>query len=107
MADEQFRHTVEDDKIIIEMLTNRFTHDLVHVIKNAYPFNMLFGYNAVEFNLRQVKMIDSSSIGFLFELHNKLRANNSNSQLIVSVGDNNELKDLLHKFQVDLLLNVK
>lgn len=104
---ELLHHTVNGDTITIEMLTNRFTHDLVNVIKNTYPFKMLFDYKQVEINLRQVKMIDSSSIGYLFELHNKLRANNEKANLVVAVGDNKELKDLLHKFQVDLLLTVK
>ena len=104
---DQLQHTITGDKIVIDILTNRFTHDLVNDIKNTYPFRMMFDYKEVEFNLRKVKMIDSSSIGFLFELHNKLHVNNEKSNLVISVGDNKELKDLLHKFQVDLLLNVK
>lgn len=32
---------------------------------------------------------------------------NSNRFLIISVGSNNEGKELLHRFQVDLLLNAK
>lgn len=104
---ETMRHTVSGNKIAIEMLTNRFTQDLVSVIKNNYPFKMLFEYNEIEFNLRQIKMIDSSSIGFLFDLHNKIQANNPSAKLIITVGDNKDLKELLHKFQVDLLLNVQ
>lgn len=102
---DKVQHSTSDDKILIELMTNRFTQDLVHVIKNTYPYTMLFEYKTVELNLRQVKMIDSSSIGFLFELHNKLLSNNTN--LIVSAGDNAELRDLLHKFQVDLLLHIQ
>ena len=103
---DQVHHIVDGDKIVIEILTNRFTHDLVNVIKSTYPYKMLFDYRKVEFNLSKVKMIDSSSIGFLFELHNKLHANNDKAELVIAVGDNTELKDLLHKFQVDLLLKV-
>lgn len=101
---EKVKHTINNDGIVIDMLTNRFTHDLVHVLKNEYPLNMLQNYPTVEFNLQQVKMIDSSSLGFLFDLHNKLR---NKSNVVISVGANNDLKELLHKFQVDLLLTVK
>lgn len=101
---EKIKHTINNDSIVIDMLTNRFTHDLVHVLKNEYPLNMLQNYPTVEFNLQQVKMIDSSSLGFLFDLHNKLR---NKSNVVISVGANNDLKELLHKFQVDLLLTVK
>lgn len=103
---DNVRHTINNDSIVIEMLTNRFTHDLVHVLRTTYPVSMLREYNTIEFNLQQVKMIDSSSLGFLFDLHNKLNTNNK-STLIISVGDNADLKELLHKFQVDLLLKVK
>ncbi len=103
---DKVRHTINGDSIVIEMLTNRFTHDLVHVLRNTYPVNMLQEYNTIEFNLQQVKMIDSSSLGFLFDLHNKLHTNNK-STLVIAVGDNTDLKELLHKFQVDLLLKVK
>lgn len=104
--EDQIQHTVSDKKITIEILTNRFTHDLVNVLKNTYPVKMLAAYNVVEFNLRQVRMIDSSSIGFLFDLHNKLKAHESGAQLEIAVGDNKDLHELFHKFQVDLLLKV-
>jgi ABC-type transporter Mla MlaB component len=106
MPEEKISHTIQDKAIVIELLTNRFTHDLVNVIKDTYPLNMLYDFNTIEFNLNKVKMIDSASIGFLFELHNKLQTSND-ANLIVSVGDNSELRDLLHKFQVDLLLTVR
>lgn len=103
---EKIKHTINGNIIVIEMLTSRFTHDLVHVLKNDYPINTLHDYEVVEFNLEGVKMIDSSSIGFLFDLHNKLKSSNKSS-LIISVGENRDLKELLHKFQVDLLLTVR
>lgn len=103
----KLKHKIENDNIIIDVLTNKFTHDLVHSIKTEYPFSFLYGFKYIEFNLRPVKMIDSSSIGFLFDLHNKIKANNKDAELIISVVDNNDLRELLHKFQVDLLLNVK
>lgn len=103
---DKVKHSINNDQIEIEMMTNRFTHDLVNILKTTYPVSMLQNYTIIDFNLQEIKMIDSSSLGFLFELHNKLRSNNK-SQLIVSVGDNNELRELLHKFQVDLLLTVR
>lgn len=105
--EDKITHTVEAETLVIEMTTNRFTHDLVNELRNKYPLTIITNYKRVEFNLRHVKMIDSSSIGFLFDLHNKLKAHSTNVQLIIAVGDNTELKDLLHKFQVDLLLNVQ
>jgi ABC-type transporter Mla MlaB component len=104
---DKLKHKVEGNKLTIELLTNRFTHDLVHAIRNDYPATLLNDYTIVEFNLRQVKMIDSGSIGFLFETHNKLKAKDPASELIIAVGDNKDLKELLHKFQVDLMLTVK
>ena len=104
--EDRIQHTISGRNIVIEVLTNRFTHDLVNVLKNKYPLKMLSNYSTIEFNLRQVKMIDSSSIGFLFDLHNKLKALNPAAQLEISVGDNRDLRELLHKFQVDLLLKV-
>jgi len=106
MADT-VRHIIDGDKFIIEMMTNRFTYDLVEKLKTLHPFDEMCKFNTIEFNLEQVKMIDSSSIGFLFELHNKLRNEYSNVALVISVGKNKELKSLLHKFQVDLLLNIQ
>jgi ABC-type transporter Mla MlaB component len=105
--DTKLTHRVDGDKFIIEVNTNRFTQDLVSRLTNSYPHSELTSFNTVEFNLEQVKMIDSSSLGYLFELNNKLKAEDSTNSLIVSVGKNNELKDLLHRFQVDLLINVK
>ncbi len=105
--EDKIKQTTQGDRFIIEMMTNRFTHDLVSHIRSKYPITAMSDYNCIEFNLQQVKMIDSTSIGYLFELHNKLKSGASDSELIISVGGNNELKDLLHKFQVDLLLNVK
>lgn len=104
---ENVKHTIHGDTLTVEMLTSRFTHELVTAIKTEYPLQTLATYKVVEFNLDKVKMIDSSSIGFLFDLHNKLKTNNEGSKLVISVGKNQDLRDLLHKFQADLLLNVK
>lgn len=104
---DQVRHSIDGDKFSIEMNTNRFTYDLVDILKNLHPFDEISKYNTVEINLEQVKMIDSSSIGFLFELHNKLKNEKSEVTLIVNLGNNTELKKLFHKFQVDLLLKIK
>jgi ABC-type transporter Mla MlaB component len=105
--DDKIRHQVVGEKFIIEMITNRFTHDLVSLINTTYPYSHLSTFKVVEFNLEQVKMIDSTSIGFLFELHNKFKADLGHARLIISVGSNSELKDLLHRFQVDMLLDVQ
>ena len=105
--DTKLSHTVDNDKFIIEFKTSRFTHDLVGQLSASYPYSEISNFNIIEFNLEQVKMIDSTSLGFLFELNNKLKAGNEGQQLVISVGKNNELKELLHRFQVDLLLNVK
>ena len=102
-----FTHTIDNDKFIIEFCTNRFTHDLVIKLTTEYPYADLSVYHTIQFNLEQVKMIDSSAIGYLFELHNKLKAEEETHALIISVGSNHELKDLLHRFQVDLLLNIQ
>ncbi len=104
--EEKVKHSISDDAIEIQMMTNRFTHDMVSMLRTTYPLSMLQRYSVIDFNLQEVKMIDSSSLGFLFDLHNKLRDNNK-SQLIVSLGENNELRDLLHKFHVDMLLTVR
>jgi len=104
---DTLRHTIDGDKFIIEMISNRFTYDLVEKLKTMHPFAEMGKFNTIEFNLEQVKMIDSSSIGFLFELHNKLKDDYKNVTLIISVGKNKELKSLLHKFQVDILLNIQ
>jgi len=101
------KHIIDGDKFIIEMKTNRFTYDLVERLKNLHPFAEMCKFNTIEFNLEQVKMIDSSSIGFLFELHNKLKNEDSKVALVISVGTNKELKGLFHRFQVDLLLNIQ
>lgn len=106
MADK-IKHRVDGNRCTIEMLTNRFTHDLVTQLRNEHDSNELIGYDAIEFDLQQVKMIDSTSIGYLFELHNMLKSNGKENSLIIAVGGNNELKDLLHRFQVDMLLNVR
>lgn len=105
--DDKFKHTVSGDKLTIEMNTHKFTQDLVSNLSSAYPYSAIATYKTIEFNLEQVKMIDSSSLGYLFELHNKIKAENEDGSLILSVGSNHELKDLLHRFQVDLLLNVQ
>ncbi len=105
--EDKITHSINAETLVIEMTTNRFTHDLVNELRNKYPITTITNYKCVKFNLNRVKMIDSSSIGFLFDLHNKLKADSGNVQLIISVGDNVELKELLHKFQVDLLLNVQ
>lgn len=106
--DDKYRHKIDGSKFIIEMNSHRFTQDLVSQISKTYPYSSFSMYNVIEFDLQQVKMIDSSSLGYLFELHNKLSAETEQQkELIVSVGSNHELKDLLHRFQVDLLLNVK
>lgn len=105
--EDKITHKVEAETLVIEMTTNRFTHDLVNELRTKYPLTIITNYKCVEFNLRRVKMIDSSSLGFLFDLHNKLKAHPGAVKMIIAVGDNVELKDLLHKFQVDLLLNVQ
>lgn len=104
---DKVKHAVHGDTITLQVLTNRFTHDLVTVLKAEYPLSELSPYKIVEFDLNGVNMIDSSSIGFLFDLHNKLKGNDKDSKLVINVANNKDLKDLLHKFQVDLLLNVK
>lgn len=104
---DKIKCTTDGDKFIIQMISNRFTHDLVSHINSCRSYDDFANFNTIEFNLEQVKMIDSSSIGFLFELHNKLKTDNQTKQLILYVGKNQELKDLLHKFQVDMLLTVK
>lgn len=104
---EKVKHTVDGKKFIIEMVTNRFTYDLVSHLSSSYPFSQISLYNIIEFNLEQVRMIDSSSIGYLFELNDKLKSDSTDRELIISVGKNHELKDLLHRFQVDLLLNIQ
>lgn len=105
--DDKVKHRIDGDKFVIEMTSNRFTHDMLSHINSSYPYSNMSNFNSVEFNLEQVKMIDSTSLGYLFELNNKFKADEQHNKLIISVGANNELKDLLHRFQVDLLLNVK
>lgn len=102
---DSFKQTIIDNKMVMEITTNRFTYDLVYNIKELFPINTLLSYNFIEFNLEQVKMIDSTSLGYLFDLHNKLKNNNAKLELVV--GSNHELKDLLNKFQVDLVLQIR
>lgn len=103
---EIVRHIIDGDKFTLEMNTNRFTFDLVDKLKSLHPFDEICKFNTIEINLEQVKMIDSSSIGFLFELNNKLKKEKTDFTLIINLGSNKELKNLLNKFQVDLLLNI-
>lgn len=102
-----FTHTIDNDKFIIEFCTNRFTHDLVSKLTTEFPYSEISAFHTIQLNLQQVKMIDSSAIGYMFELHNKLKAEEETHALVISVGSNRELKDLLHRFQVDLMLNVQ
>ncbi len=103
---DKYTHTVTDNILTIELLTNRFTHDLVHLMQNEYPIDFLNNHANVIFDLQAIKMIDSTSIGYLMELHNKF-SESDKSQLEISVGDNSELKDLLHKFQIDMVLTIR
>jgi ABC-type transporter Mla MlaB component len=105
--DNNFTHSISGNKFTLEMKSHRFTQDLIHSIASEHPYTKLKEFATVEFNLEQVKMIDSSSLGYLFELHNKLISEEQKCCLVISVGNNHELKDLLHRFQVDLLLNVQ
>ena len=106
-TNDSVKHQIDGNKFVIEMATTRFTYDLVEIVKTLHPFDEICKYNTIEFNLEQVKMIDSTSIGFLFELHNKLKNESTNVTLVISLGNNKELKSLLHKFQVDLMLNIQ
>lgn len=104
---DKFQDREDQDKFVIEILTKKFTHDLVSDLRSIYSFQDFSKYKRIVFDLSKVKMIDSTSIGFLFEIHNKLESVSSNTAMSLYVGDNEELRTLLHKFQVDLLLTVE
>lgn len=101
---DEINHKISDGNFEIQISTNRFTQSTVSKLSDRYPYSDVASFKTLEFNLEQVRMIDSTSIGYLIELNNKLKADPAAAQLVLSLGSNSELKELLRRFQIDKIL---